>query len=84
VTVASLLHAVERVVDPLRHQVAAQRRVFERPHGDPADLQEPGQEAGRREQPVDVSPLEPEVAEAVEREVVRERLRQADTVDPAR
>ena len=82
---ALLVHLVEGVVDPARHQVAAERRVLQRPQGDPGALQRARrQPAGRGEEPVDVTALEPEVAEAVEREVVRQPLREADAVDPAR
>ena len=79
----SLIHAVERVVDPLRHQIAPEGRMLQRSHGHPPDLQLPGKEVGRREESVDVAPLEPEIAEPVEREVVGQRLGQADAVDPS-
>ena len=55
------VHRVERVLDPLRHRVALERRVLQCLRRDPGDLQPPRQPAGRREETVDVAVLEPKV-----------------------
>jgi len=82
---ALLVHLVEGDVDPPGHQVAPERCAFERSCGDPGALEHPRRQPARRgEEPVDVAALEPEVAEAVDREVVRQALGEADPVDAAR
>ena len=81
---AVLVHPVEGVVDPAGHQVAAERRFLQRVQRDPDAFEHARRQPSRRcEQAVDVAALEPEVAELVLRQVVRQRLRETDAVDPA-
>ena len=81
---AVLVHPVEGVVDPPGHQVAAERRFLQRVQRDPDAFQHARRQPSRRcEQAVDVATLEPEIAELVLRQVVRQRLRETHAVDPA-
>jgi hypothetical protein len=68
---------------PLRHLRAAQRRLLQRPREQQEEAELHRQPFWKQQQLLHVAALEPEVAQLVLREVVRERLGQVDAVDPA-
>ena len=80
---AAVVHVAERPVDPLRHLVALERRLAERPGEEPGGLHDRRHPARAAEQPLDVAPGEPEVAQRVLRLVPRDALREVDAVDAA-